>query len=215
MNWIRGIFYFVLAACVVLLTLDVHRLMPRAAAALASVTMIEKSTSDLEEATYASEGEISNLADTMNGIASKLGDREDAELEQARSSALKFDKLLGDADGVVLHLDASTAQLGMIGATTNDAIRGIAADAHASLLNVNETLGAATADLADPSLEAGLEQIGPAVGNLAVATKEAAGATADIHRVTTYEAKQIMAPISKIKAVALTAATLVGKFFGF
>lgn len=215
MTYIRASFYLILAACAIVLTLDLHRQMPKVGAALGSVQAIEKSTSDLEEATYASEGEIANLTDTANGIASKLADQEDAELKQAQKASQEFAKLLEDADGAVGHLDASAVQLGTIGATTNQAIAGIAADAHTTLGAGEETLKAATVDLADPSLKAALADAGDAAANASAATKEAAGAMADVHRVTAYEAKQIMAPVTKVKAIALVATRFVGRFFGF
>jgi hypothetical protein len=208
MSWVRTAFYMVLAGCAVLLTVDLHRLMPKLDAALVSVGAIETNTTRTE-------AEMSGLLNTARHVA--LDERAAANSQLAAVDGLtsRSAKLLDDADATMRHLDASAVQLGTIGATTNDAIARIASDAHDTLGAGQQTLKAATADLADPSLRAGIEQIGPAVGNLAIAAKETAGATADVHRVTSYEAKQIMAPVTKIKAVALVVTRFVGRFFGF
>jgi hypothetical protein len=214
-SWIRSAFYVVLASCTIALTVDLHRLAPKIGAALASVQAIETNTTRTE-------AEMSGLLNTARHVALDERAAEEKQLAAVDGLAARSAKLLDDADAAVGHLNASAVQLGTIGATTNDAIAGIAADAHDSLLSVNATLGAgqetlkaATADLADPSLKAGIEQVGPAIANLAATSKETAGAAADIHQVTTYEAKQIMAPVSKIKAIALVATRFVGRFFGF
>ncbi|HWC97241.1 MAG TPA: hypothetical protein VG456_10835 [Candidatus Sulfopaludibacter sp.] len=205
----------IFATCAIVLAVDVHRLMPKAAAAFAGIGTIEKSTSDLEEATYASEAQIASLADTVNDIAARLGQHEEAELAQAQKSSEEITKLLNDADVAVGHLDASAVQLGTIGATTNSAIAGIAADAHVTFGATQETLNAATADLSDPFLKAAIAQAADSTANLAVATKEAAGAAADVHQVTAYEAKQIMKPIRKSWAITLGVARVAGNFFHF
>lgn len=74
---------------------------------------------------------------------------------------------------------------------------------------------AAADTMSDPEIRESIKQFSAAAENSAIATREAAGAMSDVHRVTTYEAKQITAPVTAVKAVALEAARFAGKFLGF
>jgi hypothetical protein len=208
MNFIRGAFYAVLAACAIVLTIDLHRLMPKAGAALDTVQAIETNTTRTE-------AEMSGLLNETRHIAKDEREAEAKQLARADALSARAETFLIDADVTMKHLNASAVQLGTIGVTTNNAIAGIAADTHITLGETQKVLAAATSDLADPALKQSLARIADSSENLAIATKEASGAMADVHRVTTYEAQQIMAPISKVKAAALLSARLVGRFFGF
>jgi hypothetical protein len=207
-NWIRAAFFAVLAACAIAITIDVHRLMPKAAAALDSVQSIETNTTRTE-------AEMTGLLNTVRHVAMDYHAAETKQLANMEALSSRAETLLIDADRTMKHLDASALQLQVIGSTTNEAVAKIAFDTHGTLIATQETLQAATADLSDPTLKQSLARIGEASANLAEATKQAAGAAADVHKVTTYEARQIMAPVSKAKAIALITVRLVGKVFWF
>lgn len=201
MNWIRGAFCLILTCCAIVLTLDLHRLMPKLGAVLDNVQAIETNTTRTE-------AEMSGLLNTARHVA--LDEKTATTKQLAALDALtkRAGKLLDDADSTMKHLDQAAAQLGVIGGTTNDAIGKIAIDAH-------DTLNAATADLVDPALKASLAHLDESAASLAIATKEAAGATADIHKVTEYEAKQIMKPVTTVKRVSLVVTRFIGAFLGY
>jgi hypothetical protein len=78
-----------------------------------------------------------------------------------------------------------------------------------------KTSAAAERAVSDPSIEMGLAEFSDAAASSATAAHEAAGAMTDVHKVTTYEAKVITAPVNTGKAIALEVARFAGKFFGF
>jgi hypothetical protein len=207
-SWIRAAFYLVLAACAIVLTVDAHRLMPKASAALDSMKAIETNTTRTE-------AEMSGLLNTARHMAMDEHVAETRQIARADALSARAETLLIDADVTMKHLDASAVQLGTIGVTANDAIANIALDTHLTLGDTQKALQAATADLSDPALKQSLAHIGEASENLAFATKEASGAMKDVHQATTYEVKQIMAPISKAKAISLFAVRLLGRFLGY
>jgi uncharacterized protein YoxC len=215
MNWIRGTFWAVLTVCAIVLTIDLHRLMPKASAALDSVQAIETNTTRTEAEMSGLLNETRHIAKDEREAQAKQLARADALGARAETLLITANALAGDADVTMKHLDTSALQLAKIGVTTNDAIAGIAADAHSTLGESQKALQAATADLSDPALKQTIARAGEASENLAIATKEASGAMSDVHKVTDYEAKQIMAPVSKVKAVAYISARLIGRFFGF
>jgi hypothetical protein len=208
LNWIRGTFWAVLTICAVVLTVDAHRLVPKAAAALDSVQAIETNTTRTE-------AEMSGLLNTVRHVAMDEHAAETKQLARADALSSRAETLLIDADVTMKHLDASAVQLGTIGATTNDAIGKIVLDAHLTLGESQKALQAATADLSDPALKQTIAHAGEASENLAVATKEASASMKDVHQATTYEVKQLMAPVSKAKAISLFAVRLIGRFLGY
>jgi hypothetical protein len=160
---------------------DVPGVIKRSDAALENVKSMENSLSDLEEATYATEGEIANLADTANGIAKGLSDHEAAELTAAQDSSRKIDQILNDADAGIVGL-AGTA------AATTEAVKGIAADVHTTMGNSQQLLQAATADLTDPAIHETFLQIAGSAVNLNGMSSDGKKMTTDfaafVHRET-------------------------------
>jgi hypothetical protein len=212
-NYFRATFYAALMVCAIVLAIDLHRLMPKAAAALDNVQRIEVATENIEISTERTEKIAAGLINQVRDIARDEHKAEADQLARTQALSMRAETLLRDADVTMKDLDASAKQLGRIGATTNEAIAGIAADAHVTLGRTQIMLDAATADLSDPALKQSLAHIDEASENLAIATKEASGAMKDIHQATTYELKQITAPVSKVKAAALFTASILRRLF--
>jgi hypothetical protein len=198
----------VLAICAVILTIDIHRLMPKASAVLDNIQAMETNTTRTE-------AEMAGLLNETRHIAKDEREAETKQLARADELSARIKTLLIDADKTMKHLDVSAVQLGTIGLATNDAVGKIALDVHETMGAAQLTLHAATADLDDPALKESVQHIAEASEHLAVATKEASGAMSDVHKATTYEVQQIMAPVSKIKVVVLFAARVVGRLLGF
>lgn len=215
MSWIQKAFYgsvsvlcITLAVCAIFISRDFHRTAVSAQESLSNTAAIAKSANDVLQATYASEGEIANLADTLNDISADLRKHEDAQLEETQKASAQLTTLF-------IHADTAVQGIGDVVKTTNTAVANIGTDVHATLGASQETLKAATADLSDPALKNSLAKIGEASDNVAVATKEAQGAMTDVHTATTYEVKQLMAPVSKTKTAVLFVARVLGNFFHF
>jgi hypothetical protein len=166
-------------------------LAPQLSKGLADIGSVEKSASDLEEATYASEGSIANLADTVNGIASDLSRHEAAELQEAQGMSRKLDILLG-------HADADVQTLGDTERATTAAINQIADDAHASLASSQAAMNAAAADLADPALKDSFAKLDTTMQYAAAGTTSGAHALAKADEGITYEVGQLEKPVKKI-----------------
>lgn len=194
------------------IALDVHKLTPKAAAALDSVQAIAKSTSDVEQATYASEGEISNLADTLNGIAVGLANHEDAELKQTHDAALKLSALLDSADLVVLGL-------GQTEQATTSAINGIASDSHATFGAAQDAINDAATQVSNPAIADSLESIRASAASVKDATeqisatsKEMTAAATDARQIADHWRAATLAPVSTVKKIGLAVAAFAGVF---
>jgi hypothetical protein len=205
MNFVRAAFYSILAVCAIRLTMDLHEFMPHAEAALAGVQAIEVNTTRTE-------AEMSGLLNTVRHIALDERAQANTQLAAARDLTSRGSRLLDDADAAVRHLDASAVELGTIAPVTNEAIKGIAADAHETLGAGTETLKAASTDLADPALKDAIVQVDTSAQNAATATSEAAGTMKSIHRGVDYEVAMIVKPASKVKTTVLVIASALGNF---
>ena len=91
-----------------------------------------------------------------------------------------------------------------------------------SLLEVQKTNQALQKTLVDADAQIANPAIGQSVNNLAEMTKqgaatmtEAAGTVKDVHTAADYELKQLLAPVSKVKAAFLFTVKAVGIFLGF
>jgi hypothetical protein len=205
MNFVRAAFYLVLAVCAIRITMDLHQFMPHMEAALAGVQAIETNTTRTE-------AEMSGVLNTVRHIALDERASENAQIAAAQGLTSRGSKLLDDADVAVRHLDASAVELGTVAPVTNEAIRGIAADAHITLGAGTGTLDAATADLKDPGLKDAIVQLDTSAQNAATATSEAAGTMKSIHEGVDYEVAMIMKPGSKVKTTVLVIASALGNF---
>jgi hypothetical protein len=185
--------------------MDIHHFMPRAEAALAGIQAIETNT-------VRTEAEMSGVLNTVRHIALDERAQTNNQLAAARGLTSRGSQLLDDADAAVRHLDASAVELGTIAPATNQAIAGIAADAHETLGAGTETLNAAAADLKDPALKDSIVQLDVSTRNAAAATDEAAGTMKSIHKGVDYEVAMIMKPASKVKTTVLVLASALGNF---
>jgi hypothetical protein len=185
--------------------LFIYRLEPKAAAALDGISAIEKSTSDLEQATYATEGEISNLADTMNAIATGLSVHEAEELQATRNLSTKLDTLID-------HADADVQTLGDTERATKAAVEGLAADSHVTLGAAHDALAAAALQIGDPDIHESLASIRASAASIAKASADGAATAADVHKVADHYTQQILKPVSKAKRALLLVSSAVGSF---
>jgi membrane-associated HD superfamily phosphohydrolase len=182
------------------------KLAPKVSAALDSIQAMEKSTRDLEEATYAAEGEIANLADTTNGIATGLADHEEAQLKAAQDVSIHVYTLLN-------HADADVAELGNTERAATSAINGIAADSHATLGQTHQTLAAAAEQISNPAIADSLAKINQSAANTAAGTEQLAATAEDLRKIADHETAVILKPASKVKKALQYTAGLAGDFF--
>jgi hypothetical protein len=195
-------------------TTDAHQLAPKAATALGSINRMEQSTSDLEEATYATEGEVANLADSLNEIAQGLSSHEASELEQAREASSKLSMLLDQADVDVLAF-------GQTEQATTAAINGIAADSHATLGAAQSAIADAAVQVSNPAIAASLSDIRDSAANvkdstaqITVTTQQLSAAATDARQVADHWRAVALAPVSTARKVTMFAASVAQHLFG-
>jgi hypothetical protein len=189
-------------------------LTPKVAGALDSVRSIAQSTSDVEEATYATEGEVANLADSMSGIANGLASHEESELQQAQDASRRLSTLLEHADADVVGLGAAEQAAAVT-------ITGIGTDSHATMDAARGVLADAATQVGNPAIAASLEDIRDSATNVKLATAqisvttEQMTATAnDVRQVADRWRAQALAPVSTAKRIGLAIASFAGTFAG-
>ena len=173
----------------------------------------------LELPTMKMEADVSAAALTAAQTAAK--ERDAFAQQQAYFAALstRTDEILDSIEGslhvltpkVAANLDSSDTLL----VRSANRIDSVGAAAQETVARMGPLLDALTAQASDPEIKDAVTHLDQSAVNAAAATKDAAGAMKDVHQVTTYEAKQITAPVSKAKAIALEAARFAGKFLGF
>ncbi len=185
------------------LTWALIRIEPKAAATLDSVKKIEQNSADVLSATYATEGEIANFADTLNGIASGLSDHEAAELQATQDLSTKL-SILAD------HADADVTGLRDMELATTDAIKGIAEDSHATLGAVQATLGQASEQISNPAIAESLEEIRKSTASTAQGTAELAATMTDVRQVADHYRAQALKPVSTAKRIVIFLGNVAG-----
>lgn len=193
-----GIAVAILLLCAIVVTMDEHRVSAQLTVTLKDVSKIEKSSADMLEATYATEGTIANLADTLNDISVNLKNHEEAQLKQAQDASEKLGTLFADADEAVKGVRQTVE-------SSNEAVVQTGKDVH-------EMLQAGTADLNNPALKDIVVKADESAQNTSKATGEAAATMVSIHRGVDYEVALITKPAGKIKTGILILASAMGNF---
>lgn len=193
---------------------DLVALRPKVAGVLDSVNAIEKSTSDLEQSTYATEGEVANMADTMNGIAAGLASHETSELQQAQDASKQLRTLFQ-------HADAGIVGISGLEQATIETIRGIGADSHATLESARGVMTDAAMQVSNPAIAESLEDIRDSAINVKTSTAQINGATqqlsataTDVRQVADRWRAAALAPVSTAKKIGLAVAAFAGTFAG-
>jgi hypothetical protein len=177
---------------------------------------IAKATSDLEGSTYATEGSVANLADTMNGIASGLSDHETAELAAAQGMTTKADALLDTMTmkvGTLLdHTDVDVRGLGDTEQAATLAIKSLGDDSHGALGSAKNVLDDAAIDLSNPAIAESIADIRDSAANTSKGTAEGLAILVDGHKVADHYTAQILKPVSKAKRALLAVSAAAGSF---
>jgi hypothetical protein len=196
------------------LRVDVHALTPKISAALDSVRSIARSTSDVEQATYATEGQVANLADSLNEIAQGLSSHEESELRQAQDASAKVSMLIDQAD-------VDLMAFGLTEQATTSAINGFASDSHAALGAAQAAINQAALQVSNPAIAESLSDIRDSAANVkdsttqvSLATQQLSAAAVDARQVADHWKATALAPVSTVRRIAYLCATLAGKVFG-
>lgn len=205
-----------LVVCAFLLTVIdcAQKLTPKVASALDSVQSIARSTSDVEQATYATEGQIANLADSMNEIAAGLSSHEESELRQAQDASSKLSALLDQADVDVMAF-------GLTEQAATSAINNFSSDSHTTLVGAQDAIAKAALQVSNPAIGDSLNAIRESANNvkdstaqIGAATQQLSAAAVDARQVADHWRATALAPVSTVRRIAYLCATLAGKVFG-
>ena len=205
--------FLAIASFFSLLTFYAHKAAPKISVAIDRTNSALIDIHAIETDTQRMEAEAAGMLNQIRHIAAAENKRTAEQLADAHKISLQAIALFEKLNSTVEHLNATVQGFQDITPILKDGIAQTLSDIHDTLVSSQSLIHAATENLSDPQIKDMMKQLDIAAKNVSDATAEASGALKDVHSATTYELKQLMAPVTKAMVAYKLILVAVQKLF--